>query len=867
MNSGMIHQDAVAKREWTQFSAQLGAVVDFTSRLGHRYSGLEFDCPTVLKSKEDVNQSTVKWSSPVGAELWLNIGPREFTVGVKLGPMERPGRLVFWSILDPLDRESSISGLLVGRAHDADVVGKTRRMGSLGPNNRMLCVVAVANLDTVADREMLSMLAKGFSEAATDCDRDAWVSWLWDRASQGHLRAAYVKKLAAKILGPHVRQPAASIRADDSSDIVGTLERFGVFERGADYVLPCGLHAAVHVNLGTACGCHALLQQLAERVKQLLDAVDFDTIVSTGWTVAMIAREAIRKRPVTRLGVVRHIQCEGIPALPLAPVRSGSRAIVLTDVIVTGGLVGRVSEMIDRAGATVAGVITIVDSSLPGTHQRGVTFRSVCQYDVRPVNPESCRRCGRLERREFNPVACCMTSKKLQPRSPGQFLSENVEAAEFWKKVDIAQSYEHHRIEGDTHYVSFIDTEKLLAHGTVGPMILNKLVAQTPRLIGTPDVLLIPAKARARALAERLLRLMVADGRFWPPRIIAARQNDGRFRLTPSESQFLKHCKVLIVDTGMSSGSTMEELWNLANRANARVVAAEVIVSRLSESQEAAVSTFLGGRFWRLYHLPVRPLSIPHSLRHLCPVCARRSQIEEAASETGLRPIIELFEELNSRRRRRPSGLSVSKVSANRDTQIQLISKTEPPLLERCRRSTASGVTLHSLYAARNNGMAPLTLPEICDDKIPATNRGAMLEYLGSSVWKWSKDSLFPDAKRLLDERDPDEIWIACVGLLNRGLIENEHIDRSDCRYWVKALQKRLESSEPARQLSSKTVWNRLAFEVYRLLKNEPSSRPELRERFQNMHRACMRTPAEAGIMPILQIIEEESSTASELIG
>lgn len=146
-----------------------------------------------------------------------------------------------------------------------------------------------------------------------------------------------------------------------------------------------------------------------------------------------------------------------------------------------------------------------------------------------------------------------------------------------------------------------------------------------------------------------------------------------------------------------------------------------------------------------------------------------------------------------------------------------------------------------------NNGMAPLRLPEICDDRIPAANRSAMLEYLGRSAWKWSGDSLLPDAKRLLNERDPDEIWTACAALLNRG----------SCSYWVEALEHRLTVSDGARHQQSTAIWNRLAFEVYRLLKTDPSCVSELSLRFEAMHRACQNTPAEEGILPILDIVQD----------
>jgi hypothetical protein len=190
------------------------------------------------------------------------------------------------------------------------------------------------------------------------------------------------------------------------------------------------------------------------------------------------------------------------------------------------------------------------------------------------------------------------------------------------------------------------------------------------------------------------------------------------------------------------------------------------------------------------------------------------------------------------------------------------MAQDEVPLLERCRRSTASGVTLHSMYAARNNGMAPLALPEICDDNIPTKNRSAMVEYLGSNTWKWSGESLFADAKRLFDEHDPDEIWTVCVRFLNRSLIESPSQEQHPWRYWIKALQIKLETSDSARQQESKSVWNRFAFEVYWLMKNEPSSHPELRQRFENMRRTCDETPAEAGIERILQIIQREGTSA-----
>jgi orotate phosphoribosyltransferase len=847
MNIDTTRQEVEATAEWSQVAGRLGAIVNFTSRWAARYPSVDFDSPYVLNFERMLGPTAIKFHSRSGEDLSLEVQSGRLTIEAALDPPACAGKLIFWAILDPDDTDNSTNGLMVGRTHGMRVVGKTTQAGGFKLTRRALCILSTADLNGVGDRDLLSFLGRGLSEAAADADRDAWVSWLWSHVSQGLIGPSYAKKLGAKVLGPLARRFTASTSAVNSTDVVKSLSSIGVFERGADYVLPSGLHAAAHVNLGIACGHPAMVRELAERVKEKLGENSYDAIVSTGWPVAMIAREVVRLRPMTAAGVVRHCEYEGVQALPVAPVSEGSRVVILTDVIVTGQLVKRVAEVVEAGGASVAGVVAIVDGRDARPGSEDLKFKAICQYDVQAVAQESCPRCGHLERREFNPVASCMTSKKREPRSPNEFLDENREAADFWKQVDMARAYEHHRLEGHTHYISFIDTVRLLTHETIGPTIASKLIARIPKLIGAPDVLLFPAKARSRLLAGMLLRGIKRNGRLWPPSLVAARQVEGRFRLRPEDRQTLKDARVLLVDTGLSSGSTLEELHSLATRAGASLVAAVVIVSRVSENQEAAIANCFEGRFWRLYQLPIRPLSIPDALRHLCPVCSRRAEISEAASQSRFEPIVALSREICSRRSHRPSVTAAAKRPMNRDRQLDLVAQTEVPLLERCRRSTASGVILHSLYAARNDGMAPLRLPEICDNKIPAANRSAMLEYLGSSAWKWSRDSLLPDAKRLLDERDPDEIWAACAGLLNRGA----------CHYWIEALQRRLEVSEFARHQQSKAIWNRLAFEVYWLLKKEPSSLSELSQRFEAMHRACLKTPVEAGIAPILEIIQE----------
>jgi orotate phosphoribosyltransferase len=847
MTAGTLHEEKVG-RNGSEIRAGLRAIVEFGSRLSHRYPSLDFEGPSVLKPEHLRSEGPLRWRCSSGAIMWVKSSQRALTIAVQLARTERPGRLVFWAILDPADADNTLFGVMISRVHQSNAVGKSVRAVKPMFGGGSLCVLFSADLSRVADENVLCMLAKGFSEAAMDEDRDAWAAWLWSEASQGHLKTAFIKRLISKVLGKRTDKCSEPITGNDELDILKALSSVGVFERDADYHLPSGMHAAAHVNLGTACGHPGLVRKIAQRVAKMIEQSDYDTIVSTGWPVAMIAREVIRLRPMTRAGVVRHSEYEGVQPLPLTPVMPGGRVIILTDVVVTGQLVERVSAVVKTAGSVITDSIAIVDAS-GGSSTQSVasSTRAVCAYDVQAVPISSCPRCGELEPKEFNPVACCMTSKKTEARSPQEFLDENHEAADFWRQVDTARAYEHHRMEGNTHYVSFIDTAKLINHDTVGPIILGKILGRLPRLIGIPDVVLFPAgPARARLLAGTLCRGIVSSGRLWPPNMVAAKQAQGRFVITAADGQVIRGSKVLLVDTAVASGSTLEGLSELAYGAGAVSVAATVIVSRVSDSQEAALSTQLGGRFFRLYQLPIRPRTIPDSLRHLCPVCRSREEVAAAASESQFRPIQELSNEIRARRGRRPASRDPLALTAKRERQLRLAAEAEVPLLEHCRRATASGVTLHSLHAAMNNGMAPLRLPEICNDRIPTANRSAMLEYLGAEAWAWSGDTLLADAKRLLNERDLDEIWTKCAALLNRGT----------CNYWVEALEGRLAASEIARHQESRSIWNRLAFEVYQLVKRDPSSLPEISFRFHSMRRTCARTPAEGGIVPILEMIQ-----------
>ena len=844
-------------KSWQRVGRRLASVLESISTLPHRFGSLEFATPVILSKSESVSSDVLHWASHGGAEAWLKRRRDEYLIGLRLDSVDLTGSLAFWAIVDPNGEcKLQVGGLVVLRRHGNSVVSRVVSTAGASIPRDAICVIVPVGLNGAADSVVKSALAKGFADSGSDHDRDAWSAWLWRSVAHGHLTATYATTLAKKVLGPRARdlRVTEELRGEEG---LKALAIAGVFERGSDFVLPSGLHAAVHVNLTVACGYPHLLRMLSGEAKRKLDDLDYNAIVSTGWTVASIARRVIRLRPMTAAGRVRLYEYEGVPLIPITPVQKGARAIVITDVVVTGELIKHAVKAIEAVGGYVVGILSVIDSSSRHIQNALPGYRAMWRYDIEAVRPENCSRCSKLEQRVFNPVTCSMTQRQ-PPRSPAEFLMEDPAAAEFWKQINAAGAYEHHRIERTggneaTHYAPFVNVERLMAHKTIGPGIISTLKMHVSETVGIPEVILIPGRRRARLLATKLLQAMSSHRRLWLPDIVAAKEVEGTFRIKSNETAQMRDASVLILDSGASRGTTLDELYDLAKTARARRVGAVVIVSRMSEAQEDALKLRFEGSYRRLYQLPIRARKYRDSERHLCPVCRDREEIRSAAAKSKLRPIVALQRDMRARCHRKSGVSPEQRLMSAVQSQMNLIGVDS--LLSYCRRSVASGVVLHSLHAARNNGMAPLALPEICDESIPAANRSAMLEYLDEAAWTWSSEYLLPDTKRLLDQRDPDDIWMACAGFLNK----------SSELYWIEALERRLLSSETARCHAPKRVWNRVAFEVYRLLEQEPSYSEELVRRFHGMRSACRHTPVEESLSDVVSVIERSIKTMAGL--
>lgn len=631
--------------------------------------------------------------------------------------------------------------------------------------------------------------------------------------------------------------------ADFQAEVMDLLAAAGAVERAFDYVLPSGLHSDTHVRVGKLCHSEEWLRGIADALHRLFGDVTFDAIAAAGWPMATIARRMAGLRARPKKPIPHVVLCEGYsPPRLLGDLPVGSRVLILVDVVVTGGLVARLTSAVRRAGSVVVGTGTVIQSQHPHALTRD-SLRSLARVPMHVVAPRDCPRCGRMERREFNPFAHCMTAKAPAARSPSQFLDYDPDAREFWECVDEVGAYEHHRVERGAHYIAFVDTLKMLEHVEVGKRVVGKLRDLLLDQAAPAEVLLVPNRKRAKVLAERLSEVLRLKGPRAKPPLVTARGQDGRWRLPRATRCRLYDKSVLIVDSAAGHGRTLDELSLLAQSCGASRVAGAVVLSRLTESAEESFRARLSGGFHRLYHLPVRPVLICGNDKDICAVCKRKAAVTKAAEESRLEAIKQLAAWLTQR-----GGQSCSRVESTgmAPTTRQLtLFPAESSFLATCSSQVASGVMLHSLHAAMTNGMAPLALPEMSDAQIPRRNRLAMLENLPVGVVEWSRGVLDRQLQDLLAREDTSSLWRASACVLAR----ERHLD------WVEHLAGFLGRCHELGSGPRPMFWNNLVCSAYIASHDDAPAQSELRRHLEGILRTHTGEHAAAGVRRILEAI------------
>ena len=609
------------------------------------------------------------------------------------------------------------------------------------------------------------------------------------------------------------------------------LENAGAIERECDYALPCKLHSDIYINVARICESETALADIVSALDEALEDETFETIVSTNWALATIARRLVLRRTRQRPRI-RHVTIEGYdPPNVLEEIKPGASVIVLLDVVVTGGQVSRVTEELQKQKARSVKAITIVDADFAGKCITTPLGR-LCHIAMDLARPGECRRCGHLQPAEFNPIAGRMTKKK-PPRSPSEFLDQDPVAREFWDFVNTAAAFEHHRIIGRRHYVGFVDTARLLQYPATGAPIVKKLCQRITERSGVPDVVLVPKRVRGelfgRCLVRGLKRFLGASG----VRIKRARQKAGHFILDGVGD--LSGLRVLVADAAAGHGDTLDELTLLSISAGAASVAGAVLLSRFSEGCEKAFDKRLNGGFVRLYSMPVRPVTVRDKRRTNCSVCLRREHLRQAIADLPEGPVQEVAKKLVPARR---FWRQIAAVGAH-----QMALFPQGPL-GTCRPSVVSGIALHALHAAMNDGMAPLSLPEIASSEYSGAKRAALVADLPPGALE---PPLLEQLREFLKKGSDRAVWMAIVDFMYR----------SESADWVDCLGEAIENAESGNQWMDNRFWLWMIFVVYRLVRDRPEIGDQIQPALHALAHTYDRHPVHDGLQGMLTTISE----------
>jgi orotate phosphoribosyltransferase len=179
----------------------------------------------------------------------------------------------------------------------------------------------------------------------------------------------------------------------EQAEVLKVLQEVGAFHSG-HFKLSSGLHSGNYLQCAALFRWpHPSAELCADLVNSIRAAgIAFDVVVSPALGGVLMGYE------VSRLAEVPNIFAErdSDSAMTLRrgfAVEAGQRALVVEDVITTGGSVKEVMALIRAAGGTVAAVGGIADRSR-GRADFGVPFFALVQLDFPTYPPEQCPLCA-----------------------------------------------------------------------------------------------------------------------------------------------------------------------------------------------------------------------------------------------------------------------------------------------------------------------------------------------------------------------------------------------------------------------------------------------------------------------------------------
>jgi orotate phosphoribosyltransferase len=178
-------------------------------------------------------------------------------------------------------------------------------------------------------------------------------------------------------------------------EVMEILEKEEAVRKG-HFLLTSGLHSDTYVQCARVLQHPQLAESLAREIARAFEAEDVDVVVSPalgGIIIGYLVAMALRKRMLFAERVEGRLSLRR--GQSIAP---GERALIMEDVITTGGSVQELIEVVKAAGGSVVGVGALIERGEGGDF--GTATHSLLGLEAAAWNADECPLCREGEKLE-----------------------------------------------------------------------------------------------------------------------------------------------------------------------------------------------------------------------------------------------------------------------------------------------------------------------------------------------------------------------------------------------------------------------------------------------------------------------------------
>lgn len=480
----------------------------------------------------------------------------------------------------------------------------------------------------LAEQELLDagVDAKGFRSMSSRTDEPALL--YWREASQ-----EFVGVDVLGILTRDVRNRLSSALRDDQTVLHG------------HFLMPsAGHHAETYIDVSV------LLQEpeyrwlLAREMGRMILSSGATCVVSCSPTGVLLASLVADSLAGVRLITLDYSYKEAEAAFHRARLIPGERVALVTDVVLTGRLVGKMRRAVLAAGAAPVLTVAVINA------QAGSATEDIRWLLRRPVEIWSPLTCPACE--DVKPLTHIMEFSLANDTAAEIRTNHRMERNwAFWTAAHGTQALRSHVATGDRHYLYYVDTAALLSEqsnrrmveeSSLAPFVDKSLAGgEIDTVLSVGDLHNEAAQPLAVAVARRLGSTETAgqDVKI----VTAQRVSRSEFTVGTSASAHLSAAKgIIVVDDGANTSETISDILGWLKRFEAPVRGIYFLLNRLTPNQlshlrstAATQDIVLGDFFW---------LGIPVTDESSCPMCRRerfqRENVLPSATSHSLRTFV-----------------------------------------------------------------------------------------------------------------------------------------------------------------------------------------------------------------------------------